>query len=113
VNTKPFRQLGLGLMVYGFWFGIELLHRNVQRFRGGLVFKAHRLCISLNSRLESSTEEEEGLGSNLVLNREADVREVEINWYSSQFKNSHFTEMCCGYRGGLVSKAHRLLYHSA
>jgi len=25
----------------------------VQRFRGGLVFKAHRLCVSLNSRLES------------------------------------------------------------
>jgi len=30
----------------------------VQRFRGGLVFKAHRLCVSLNSRLESNTEEE-------------------------------------------------------
>jgi len=29
------------------------------RFRGGLVFKAHRLCESLNSRLESNTEEEE------------------------------------------------------
>jgi len=35
-----------------------LLHRNVQRFRGGLVFKAHRLCVSLNSRLESNKEEE-------------------------------------------------------
>jgi len=35
--------------------------RNVQRFRGGLVFKAHRLCVSLNSRLESNKEEEEGL----------------------------------------------------
>ena len=33
--------------------------RNVQRFRGGLVFKAHRLCVSLNSRLESNKEEEE------------------------------------------------------
>ena len=31
-------------------------HRNVQRFRGGLVFKAHRLCASLNSRLESNKE---------------------------------------------------------
>ena len=28
------------------------------RFRGGLVFKAHRLCVSLNSRLESNTGEE-------------------------------------------------------
>ena len=34
-------------------------HRNVQRFRGGLVLKAHRPCVSLNSRLESNTEEEE------------------------------------------------------
>jgi len=31
------------------------------RSRGGLVFKAHRLCLSLNSRLESNEEEEEGL----------------------------------------------------
>ena len=31
----------------------------MQRFRGGLVFKAHRLCVSLNSRLESNKEEEE------------------------------------------------------
>jgi len=30
----------------------------VQRFRGRLVFKAHRLCVSLNSRLESNKEEE-------------------------------------------------------
>ena len=29
-------------------------------FRGGLVFKAHRLFVSLNSRLESNAEEEEG-----------------------------------------------------
>ena len=27
------------------------------RFRGGLVFKAHILCVSLNSRLESNKEE--------------------------------------------------------
>ena len=37
----------------------QLLHRNVKRFRGGLVFKAHRLCVSLNSRLESNKEEED------------------------------------------------------
>jgi len=39
---------------------VWVLHRNVQRFRGGLVFKARRLCVSLNSRLESNKEEEEG-----------------------------------------------------
>ena len=37
----------------------QLLHINVQRLRGGLVFKAHRLCASLNSRLESNKPEEE------------------------------------------------------
>ena len=37
-----------------------ICNRNVQRFRGGLAFKAHRLCVSLNSRLESNKEEEEG-----------------------------------------------------
>ena len=37
----------------------QLLHRNVKWFRGGLVFKAHRLCVSLNSRLASNKEEEE------------------------------------------------------
>jgi len=31
---------------------------NVQRFRGGLVFKARRLCVSLNSRRGSNKEEE-------------------------------------------------------
>jgi len=36
---------------------VQLLHRNVQRFRGGLVFKAHRIFVSLNSRLESNKEE--------------------------------------------------------
>ena len=36
-----------------------LLYRNVQRFRGGLVFKAHRRCVSLNSRLERNKEEAE------------------------------------------------------
>jgi len=29
---------------------------SVKRFRGGLVFKAHRLCASLKSRLESQKE---------------------------------------------------------
>ena len=36
----------------------RVVYRNLQRFRGGLVFKAHRLCVSLNSRLESNKEEE-------------------------------------------------------
>jgi len=31
----------------------------VQRFRGGLVFQAHRHCVSINARLESNKGEEE------------------------------------------------------
>ena len=34
----------------------HLLHRNVQWFRGGLVLKAHTLCVSLNSGLDSDKE---------------------------------------------------------
>jgi len=34
-------------------------HPAVQRFRGGLVFKAHRICVSLNSTLERNKEEKE------------------------------------------------------
>ena len=32
-------------------------HRNMPRLRGGLAFKARKLCVSLNSRLESNNEE--------------------------------------------------------
>ena len=39
----------------------SLLHLG-RRFRGGLVFKAHRLCVSLNSRLESNKDEDYDLG---------------------------------------------------
>ena len=35
------------------------LYRNVQRFRGRLIFKAHIICVSLNSRIASNKEEEE------------------------------------------------------
>jgi len=38
---------------------------NVKRFRGGLVVKAHKLFVSLSSRLESNQEEEEDLGHGL------------------------------------------------
>jgi len=43
-------------------FHLSRCPANMQRFRGGLVFKAHRLCVSLNSRLESNKEEEERAG---------------------------------------------------
>ena len=59
----------------------------MQRFRGGLVFKAHRLCVSLNSRLESNREE--GLGV------ETHILSFSFQVYS-QFKNYYLTEMCSG-----------------
>ena len=57
-----YRVSGSGFLVAGHNLREQLLHRNVQRSRGGLVFKAHRLCVSLNSRLESNKEEEEPSG---------------------------------------------------
>ena len=38
----------------------QLLQRDVRRFRGGLLFKALKLCVSINTRLESNKEEKEG-----------------------------------------------------
>jgi len=45
------------------------LRRNVKRFRGGLVIDAHRLFVSLNSRLESNKEEEEELDGFIIAKR--------------------------------------------
>ena len=64
--------------------------QNVQRFRGGLVFKAHRLCVSLNARLESS-KEEEGLsprakpesmqhGTSVLKTSAASLRRQHLAW---------------------------------
>ena len=61
----------------------------MQRFRGGLVFKAHRLCVSLNSRLESNTEEEKNLalgGVDDLVNLFAGTQTVNAGnfWYSNR-----------------------------
>jgi len=39
--------------------GLQVRTMGFRTFRCGLVFEAHRLCISFNSRLESNKEEEE------------------------------------------------------
>jgi len=56
--------------------------RNVKRFRGGLVFKAHRLCVSLNSRLESNKEEDGEVVPDEVLEKgeEETVSRMMIAW---------------------------------
>jgi len=53
----------------------------MQRFIGGLVFKAHRLCVSLISRLESNKEEEEGRGGHPTSTRKACRHVLTLVWY--------------------------------
>ena len=48
-------------LIIGFESSVDecpLLHRKVQQFRCGLLFKAHRLYVSLNSRLAINEEKE-------------------------------------------------------
>jgi len=54
-----------------------LLHRNVQRFRGGLVVKAVRLCVSLNSRRESNKEERRGWGLRVTADEAPEASEED------------------------------------
>jgi len=83
----------------------KLLHRNLQRFRDGLVFKAHRICVSLNSRLESNNEGEEytplheGLSSLMV----ASCRPGGMRRRSGMRGRANLEH---------IFKAHGLLYHS-
>ena len=100
----------------------QLLYRNVQRFRDGLASQAHRLCVSLNSRLASKEEEKEARcheASKLVpsgqvaLKRvdERDARGLQISRRrisagiqryvptpnTAQFKTPHANENLCRY----------------
>ena len=58
-NRNRAQVLGPRVEGLGAWFGGSGLksYRNVQRFPGGLVFKAHRLRVSLTFRLESNEDE--------------------------------------------------------
>ena len=55
----------------------QLPRRNVQRFRDGLVFKAHRLCVSLNS-----------LGLRVIKRRRRYPRQVMSPIYTSSLSPS-------------------------
>ena len=66
----------------------------MQRFRGGLVFKAHRLCVSLNSRLESNKEEEEDVEDGGDQGRGSrgcppGKREFKVPWREADPPNHH------------------------
>ena len=62
---------------------VQLLYRNMQRFRGGLVFKTHRLVYYS------------------TLGRRVIKKKREAEWRVQTRR-----------RGGLVFEAYRLLYHS-
>jgi len=74
-------------------------YRFVQRFQGGLVLKARRLCVSLSSRLESNKERRE-----LIVTREPfkDVHRFKkvlrhlCRFTNSQKEESFLPEMCSG-----------------
>ena len=69
--------------------GPQLLFRNVQRFRDGLVFKAHRLCASLNSRLESNKEETPSSSAGSPRDDGPPRRKVDVRVPGKGNSNSH------------------------
>jgi len=84
------------------------LHRNVQRFRGGLAFKAHRLCISLNSRRESNNEED--FARVLVQEGFRFIQAAQVSRAGTGYQ--YFTEMCSGSEAGSYSRLVDFVYHS-
>ena len=107
--------------------------RNGQRFRGGLLVKAHRLCVSLKSRLESNKEEEERLGVQMrttqgerrIQSRQSQSPLIRpkavarLQAHAPQRRGAHqgtvvqlLHRNVKRFRGGLVFKAHRWLYPS-
>ena len=82
----------------------QLLYRNVQRFRGWLVFEAHRL-------LYHST-----LGLRVIKKRRRRMMTRSAHLSTSPRIPRVRGYRCSSrtwFRGGLVFEAHRLLYHSA
>ena len=70
----------------------------MQRFRGGLVFKAHRLCESLNSRLGSNKAEEKTTIEGPAVEEVVGV--VRVHHRRLVLRVSLSTEMCSGSEAG-------------
>ena len=85
---------------------------NVWRFPGGLVCKAHRLCGSLNSRLESNKEVEKKKKSECLasLPWSSFFGQIDRDW--AAFENNYFTEMCSGSEAGSYLRIIDFVYHS-
>ena len=125
VYLEPRPDSGLGLLKC-----CALIHSNAKRFRGGLVFKAHRWLYqsTLGSRVimkKKKIREREGSRrfSNVLLKAQGPSRSC-----NEQKKKKKCSRRCekllegskfirerrVGCRGSwLVFEAHRLLYHSA
>ena len=104
-----------------------ILDRNVQWFQGGLVFQAHRLVhhstlglrvikkrreltSGIGPKLILATSLEPLPGSNLSWKTPRHVAPVAATWLALLHELLHRNVQ--RFRGGLVSKAHRLVYHS-
>ena len=90
----------------------------MKRFRGGLIFEAHRLCESLNSRLESDEEEKRSMVGRGKVG--TTVRAVaKVLWTMSADSISHKTRRSISGRqlehGGLVLRLmdDRFTHHKA
>jgi len=101
--------------------------KNVKRFRGGLVFKAHRLLFHSTLGLRVIKRREEDLevlgmvGAHLGHRPIVDVCKREREFFiDNLLVRIHFIIMMIRwtgrnvqrFQGGLVFKAHRLVYHS-
>ena len=94
----------------------------MQRFRGGLVFKAHGLCVSLNSRLKSN----KGQGRRRGWKREAAGRSHRpgsrsfrgsIQYCSrtcthETLEDNCFSKLCSGSEAGSCLRLKDVVYHS-
>ena len=85
----------------------------MQRFRGGYVCKAYRLCVSLNSRLESSKEGHAPHTLGLDDPR-PDPHPIPnlVHLMQIQFENNCFTEMCSGSEAGSYVRPIDFVCHS-
>jgi len=76
----------------------QLMHRNVQRFRGGLVFKAHRLWYhsTLGVRVTKKKQEVCGTSSSALKKKDPVSPNLSANicnsstWFQSKLPHVHF-----------------------
>ena len=88
----------------------QFKNRNVQRFRGGLVFKAHRLLYHSTLGLRV-IKKKRRMTSECSANHRVTAMKLYLH-LRSQFKNNHFTEMCSGSEARSYLRLIDFVYHS-